>query len=189
MKASSALLTLLLLAGCTSSYSGPALSSDHPASASAIESPLPPRSRTLEIAAAPASTEAAKHVDGPTHEGHPGHGAPQSPEARETLDSRKAPEPAPKVGFAFPEILVAIHRMYSSGDIDGATETFYRYCPLIRFENQPLVNLALRKHIYYKRGAIASPHVRAPFMPVDEDTLADLEDLWARLNLSSFDSR
>jgi 4-hydroxy-tetrahydrodipicolinate synthase len=92
-------------------------------------------------------------------------------------------------GFAFPEILVAIYQMYNSGDIDGATETFYRYCPLIRFENQPLINLALRKHIYFKRGAIASPRVRAPFMPVDEDTLADLEDLWARLNLSSFDSR
>jgi 4-hydroxy-tetrahydrodipicolinate synthase len=91
-------------------------------------------------------------------------------------------------GFAFPEILVAIYQMYSRGDIDGATETFYRYCPLIRFENQPLINLALRKHIYFKRGAIASPRVRAPFMPVDEDTLADLEDLWTRLNLSSFDS-
>jgi 4-hydroxy-tetrahydrodipicolinate synthase len=92
-------------------------------------------------------------------------------------------------GFAFPEILVAIYQMYSSGDIDGAAETFYRYCPLIRFENQPLINLALRKHIYFKRGAITSPRVRAPFIPVDEDTLADLEDLWARLKLSSFDSR
>jgi 4-hydroxy-tetrahydrodipicolinate synthase len=86
-------------------------------------------------------------------------------------------------GFAFPEILVEIYQKYSSGDIDGATEVFYRYCPLIRFENQPLINLALRKHIYYLRGAIASPRVRAPFMPLDEGTLADLEDVLARLKL------
>ncbi|MFQ5855430.1 MAG: dihydrodipicolinate synthase family protein [Anaerolineae bacterium] len=87
-------------------------------------------------------------------------------------------------GFAFPEILVQIYEKHSSGDMDGATEVFYRYCPLIRFENQPLINLALRKHIYYIRGAIASPHVRPPFMPVDDDTLADLNDLLTRLGLS-----
>lgn len=86
-------------------------------------------------------------------------------------------------GFAFPEILVKIYQKYSSGDIDGATEVFYRYCPLIRFENQPLINLALRKHVYYQRGAIASPHVRPPFTPVDDDTLEDLKDLLQRLEL------
>jgi 4-hydroxy-tetrahydrodipicolinate synthase len=87
-------------------------------------------------------------------------------------------------GFGFPEILVKIHQKYSSGDIDGATDLFYHYCPLIRFENQPLINLALRKQIYYRRGAIASPHVRSPFTPVDDDTLADLSDLLRRLELA-----
>lgn len=86
-------------------------------------------------------------------------------------------------GFAFPDILADIYQKYSQGDTDGATEIFYRYCPLIRFENQPLINLALRKHIYHLRGAIASPRVRAPYMPVDEDTLADLDDLLVRLGL------
>jgi len=86
-------------------------------------------------------------------------------------------------GFAFPEILVDIYQKYSSGDIDGAAEVFYHYCPLIRFENQALINLALRKHIYYLRGAIASPRTRAPFMPLDEGTLTDLEDVLTRLNL------
>jgi 4-hydroxy-tetrahydrodipicolinate synthase len=86
-------------------------------------------------------------------------------------------------GFAFPEILVDIYRRFSSGDRDGATEVFYRYLPLIRFENQPRINLALRKHIYHRRGAIASPRVREPFTPVDAATLADLDDLLARLAL------
>jgi 4-hydroxy-tetrahydrodipicolinate synthase len=87
-------------------------------------------------------------------------------------------------GFAFPEILVEIHRKFTQGDIDGATAAFYRYCPLIRFENQPRINLALRKHIYHLRGVIASPRVRAPFTPVDEGTLADLDDLLTRLGLA-----
>lgn len=86
-------------------------------------------------------------------------------------------------GFGFPEILVEIYQKYTAGDVDGATEIFYRYCPLIRFENQALINLALRKHIYHRRGAIASPRVRAPFMALDGGTLADLEDLLTRLEL------
>jgi 4-hydroxy-tetrahydrodipicolinate synthase len=88
-------------------------------------------------------------------------------------------------GFAFPEILVDIHRRFVSGDVDGATQVFYRFLPLIRFENQARINLALRKQIYYRRGAIRSPHVRAPFTPVDAETLADLTDLLDRLGLST----
>ena len=87
-------------------------------------------------------------------------------------------------GFAFPEILVRIYRAFVGGDVDGATEVFYKYCPLIRFENQPRINLALRKHIYHLRGVIDSPRVRAPFTPVDSDTLADLDDLLTRLELT-----
>lgn len=88
-------------------------------------------------------------------------------------------------GFAFPEILVDIHRRFVAGDMDGAASIFYRYMPLIRFENQPRINLALRKHIYHRRGAIASPRVRAPYTPVDADTLADLTDLLERLGLQT----
>jgi 4-hydroxy-tetrahydrodipicolinate synthase len=89
----------------------------------------------------------------------------------------------PMTGFAFPEILVAIHRAWMSGDRDAAATIFYRYCPLIRFENQPRINLALRKHIYHRRGVIASPRARAPFAAVDDGTLADLDDLLTRLDL------
>ena len=86
-------------------------------------------------------------------------------------------------GFAFPEILVAIYRAWRSGDRDAATTIFYRYCPLIRFENQPRINLALRKHIYHRRGVLSSPRARAPFAAVDDGTLADLDDLLMRLEL------
>ncbi len=84
-------------------------------------------------------------------------------------------------GFAFPEVLVDICRRFFKGDIDGATEVFYRFCPLIRFENQARINVALRKHIYHVNGAINSPHVRAPGAALDRGTLEDLNDLLHRL--------
>jgi 4-hydroxy-tetrahydrodipicolinate synthase len=90
-------------------------------------------------------------------------------------------------GFAFPEILVEVYQKYTNGDVGGATETFYRYCPLIRFENQKGISLALRKYVYYLRGAIASPQVREPFTPVDDDTLEDLNDWMPRLGLLEVD--
>lgn len=86
-------------------------------------------------------------------------------------------------GFAFPEILVDIYTRFMAGDRDGATSVFYKYLPIIRFENQPRINLALRKHIYHLRGVTASARVRAPFTPVDADTLADLDDILTRLAL------
>jgi 4-hydroxy-tetrahydrodipicolinate synthase len=88
-------------------------------------------------------------------------------------------------GFAYPEILVDIYTKFTAGDRDGATEVFYKYLPIIRFENQPRINLALRKHIYHRRGVIASPRARAPFAAVDPGTLADLDDLLRRLDLVS----
>ena len=59
-----------------------------------------------------------------------------------------------------------------------------RWMPLIRFENQQLLNLPIRKHIYMRRGAIASDTVRAPGPTLDAQTKADLEDLLQRLDLA-----
>jgi len=87
-------------------------------------------------------------------------------------------------GFAFPEILVRVHRAFARGDGDEAAAVFYRYLPLIRFENQARVNLAIRKHLYHRRGALASPRARFPAMDLDAGTLADLEDLLRRLGLA-----
>lgn len=87
-------------------------------------------------------------------------------------------------GFAYPDLLVEIFQRYQSGDVEGAADFFFRYLPLIRFENQPRINLALRKEIYYRRGAIASPRVRAPFAALDESTLTDLDYLLQRLELT-----
>ena len=86
-------------------------------------------------------------------------------------------------GFGFSEILVDICARWFSGDYDSATRIFYHACPLIRYENQPSINLAIRKYIYMKRGAISHAHVRAPSAPLPADVIADLHDIVTRLGL------
>lgn len=87
-------------------------------------------------------------------------------------------------GFAFPEILVRIYDQYASGDYAGAAATFDRYCPLIRYEFQPKIGLALRKYIYLKRGAIACDAIRSPGMRIDAVTTHELEAVIARVGLA-----
>jgi len=84
-------------------------------------------------------------------------------------------------GFGYPEVLVAIMRDWRAGDEAAAVERFHRWMPLIRFENQQLLNLPIRKRIYMQRGAIACDKLRAPGPVLDEQTIADLDDLIARI--------
>lgn len=88
-------------------------------------------------------------------------------------------------GFGFPEVLVAVVRRFASGDVAGAAAVFDRYATLIRFENQALLNLPIRKLVYQRRGAIAHANLRAPGGVVDPGTLADLDDVLARTGLST----
>ena len=87
-------------------------------------------------------------------------------------------------GFGYPEILVQIMRDYRAGNEEAAVERFHRYMPLIRFENQQLLNLPISKRIYMRRGAIASDKVRAPGPVLDAQTVADLDELLRRLELA-----
>lgn len=86
-------------------------------------------------------------------------------------------------GFAFPEILVAIHRLHADGQVDRAAAVFDRYLPLIRYEFQPKVGLALRKHIYRRRGVLGNDFIRAPGVGMDPVTQRELEATVARVGL------
>ena len=86
-------------------------------------------------------------------------------------------------GFAFPEILVRIFDKYAAGDYAGAAATFDKYCPLIRYEFQPKMGLAMRKYVYQQRGVIASQALRSPGMRMDPITARELEAVIARVGL------
>jgi 4-hydroxy-tetrahydrodipicolinate synthase len=79
-------------------------------------------------------------------------------------------------GFAFSEVLVAVYRAFIAGDLAGAARIFDHYLPLIRYENQLVVNLSIRKELLYRRGAIAHPTLRQPFVPLNPGT--DDEITW-----------
>lgn len=80
-------------------------------------------------------------------------------------------------GFAYPEVLVEIYRSCAEGDIERARATFYRWLPLIRYENQPGIGLSIRKHIMKRRELLDSALVRTPGPNIDAETRAELEDL------------
>jgi len=71
-------------------------------------------------------------------------------------------------GFAYTEILVSIYKDYTEGRKEAAAATFYRYLPLISYEGQLMVGLAIRKEILRRRGVIKCADIRAPGMKVDK---------------------
>jgi 4-hydroxy-tetrahydrodipicolinate synthase len=77
-------------------------------------------------------------------------------------------------GFAYPEILVEIVKRYHAGDVDGAAAVFYPAVPLMRFEFQEGLGMAIRKEVLRRRGAIACADIRPPGARLDAPTAAAL---------------
>jgi 4-hydroxy-tetrahydrodipicolinate synthase len=85
-------------------------------------------------------------------------------------------------GFAVPELLVGIVSRFRAGRLDEAADLFYRAVPLMRFEFQEGIGLAIRKEILRRRGALTYPGLRAPGATLDEGTRAALDRVlcWVR---------
>ena len=84
-------------------------------------------------------------------------------------------------GFSYPEMLVEVYERVVAGDADGAEDVFDDYLPLLRYEAQPGIGLAVRKELLARRGALASPTVRAPGLMLSPDDRRELDRLVARL--------
>jgi 4-hydroxy-tetrahydrodipicolinate synthase len=70
-------------------------------------------------------------------------------------------------GFAFPEMLVEIVTLFHAGNTEDAADAFYRYVPLMRFEFQQGIGMALRKEMLRRRGVLKSAAIRAPGAMLD----------------------
>jgi 4-hydroxy-tetrahydrodipicolinate synthase len=84
-------------------------------------------------------------------------------------------------GFAYPELLVGVCRLFASGKAEEAEDLFDAYLPYIRHEQQPGIGLALRKEVLRRRGAIKTAALRAPGPKLDADDIKELDGLLARL--------
>lgn len=88
-------------------------------------------------------------------------------------------------GFAFPEVLRAVRLAFEAGDRGRAAALYDRYLPLLAFEGQPRVGLAIRKEVLHRRGVLASPRTRAGAGGLDAPTAAELDDVLARVGLTA----
>jgi 4-hydroxy-tetrahydrodipicolinate synthase len=84
-------------------------------------------------------------------------------------------------GFAYPELLVRLYRLYRDGDLSRAADLFYAILPLVRFEFQPGLGVSLRKTILVRRGAIRTATVRHPGASADPVTLRQLDRILQHL--------
>ncbi|MBT9369844.1 dihydrodipicolinate synthase family protein [Rhizobium sp. CSW-27] len=83
-------------------------------------------------------------------------------------------------GFAYPEMMTDVVRLSVAGEIDRAQDVFDAYLPLVRYEQQPGVGLAVRKYVLARRGAIANAAQRRPGAALNAAAIAEVERLIAR---------
>ncbi len=91
------------------------------------------------------------------------------------LDELAAGAAGAMTGFSHPEGLQAALTAWTSGGYRSAREAFAPWLPLVNFEAQPGIGLALRKEILRRRGVIDDARVRPP-SPTLPSRLAALID-------------
>ncbi len=84
-------------------------------------------------------------------------------------------------GYAFPELLIDIVRLSKEGRRDAAHDLFDAHLPLIRYEQQPGVGLAVRKYVLQKRGVIASSAQRKPASSITATAKSEVDYLLSRV--------
>ena len=84
-------------------------------------------------------------------------------------------------GYAFPDMLVDVVKLSRAGQRDAAHDLFDAHLPLIRYEQQQGVGLAVRKYVLEKRGAIAHDCQRAPGTSLTTIAKFEVDYLLSRL--------
>jgi 4-hydroxy-tetrahydrodipicolinate synthase len=84
-------------------------------------------------------------------------------------------------GFGLPRMLVEVYARHVAGDLAAAEDIYDSYLPLVSYELQPGIGLAVRKEILRRQGAIRSAAARAPGPKLSAADVAELDRLLARL--------
>lgn len=84
-------------------------------------------------------------------------------------------------GYAFPDMLADVVRFQQEGKRDEAHDLFDAHLPLVRYEQQQGVGLAVRKYVLQKRGAIASDAQRKPAGAISDKAKAEVDYLLSRV--------
>jgi 4-hydroxy-tetrahydrodipicolinate synthase len=84
-------------------------------------------------------------------------------------------------GYAFPEMLIDVVRLSKEFRRDAAHDLFDAHLPLIRYEQQPGIGLAVRKYVLQKRGIIASSAQRKPGSSLTPTARVEVDYLLSRV--------
>jgi len=84
-------------------------------------------------------------------------------------------------GYAFPDMLADVVAWMKAGKREAAHDLFDAHLPLVRYEQQQGVGLAVRKYVLMKRGAIACDAQRKPGSALTATARAEVDHLLARL--------
>jgi 4-hydroxy-tetrahydrodipicolinate synthase len=84
-------------------------------------------------------------------------------------------------GYCFPDMLCDVVRLSAAGQREEAHDLFDAHLPLIRYEQQPGVGLAVRKYVLMRRGILVSAAQRAPASVLTATARAEVEHLLGRV--------
>ena len=84
-------------------------------------------------------------------------------------------------GYGFPDMLTELVGLFAAGKRDEAHDLFDAHLPLIRYEQQLGIGLAVRKHVLKRRGVIRSDVQRKPGLALTATARAEVDYLLARL--------
>ena len=84
-------------------------------------------------------------------------------------------------GYAFPEMLIDVVSLQKAGKRDEAHDIFDAHLPLMRYEQQQGVGLAVRKYVMMKRGILASDAQRKPGSALSAAAKAEVDYLLSRV--------
>ncbi len=84
-------------------------------------------------------------------------------------------------GYAFPEMLMDVVRLSKEGRRVEAHDRFDAHLPLLRYEQQQGIGLAVRKYVMMQRGILDSDAQRKPGAQLSAVARAEVDFLLARL--------
>ncbi|MBD9650604.1 dihydrodipicolinate synthase family protein [Ensifer sp. ENS09] len=84
-------------------------------------------------------------------------------------------------GYGFPDMLTELMELSAAEKRDEAHDLFDAHLPLIRYEQQLGIGLAIRKHVLKRRGVIATDAQRKPAQMLTSTARAEVDYLLARV--------
>jgi 4-hydroxy-tetrahydrodipicolinate synthase len=80
-------------------------------------------------------------------------------------------------GYCFPEMLVDVVRFNAAGQRHAAHDIFNAHLPLVRYEQQAGIGLAVRKYVLMRRGILSSDAQRKPAAVLSSSARNEIEYL------------